>query len=64
MHNCLSLFITTNKVLHNALVVTHAEILEVSFCFSLKVMWSKVVLQLCNKVRVVVKPGKTFARGQ
>ena len=45
--------VEVDEVLHDALVVTHAEILEVGLCFTLGVMQFEVVLQLCNKVRVV-----------
>ena len=56
--------VEVNVVLHNALVVMHAEILKVSLSFSLRVMWSKVIFQFSDKVRVVIEPGQTFARGQ
>ena len=34
--------VEVNKVLHNALVIAHVEILKVSLCFILRVMWSEV----------------------
>ena len=56
--------VEVNEVLHNALVVMHAEILKVSLSFSLRVMWSKVIFQFSDKVRVVIEPWQTFAGGQ
>ena len=35
--------VEVNEILHNALVIMHVEILKVSLCFALGVMWSKVV---------------------
>ena len=35
--------IEVNQVLHDALVVAHAEIFEVSLSFAFRVMWPKVV---------------------
>ena len=56
--------VEVNEVLHDVLVVMHVESLKVNLCFTLRAVWSKVVLQLYNEVKVVIKPGWTFARGQ
>ena len=49
--------VEVDEVLHDALVVTHAEILKVSLGFAFGVVQSKVIFQFSDKVRVVVEPG-------
>ena len=35
--------VEVDKVFHDALVVTHAEIFKVSLSFAFRVMWSKII---------------------
>ena len=56
--------VEVDEVLHDVLVLTHVEILEVSLSFAFGVVQSKVIFQFSDNVRVVVEPGWTFTRGQ
>ena len=56
--------VEVNEVLHNVLVIMYAKILKFGFCFTLGVVQSKIILQFCNEVRVVIEPGWTFSGGQ
>ena len=46
------------------MVVAHAEVFEVSFCFTNGVVRAEVVLEFGYEVGVVVKPGWLVVRGE
>ena len=54
--------VEVDKVLHNALTIMHTKVLKFGFGFG--IVQTEVVFQLCNEVRVVIKPWQTIARGQ
>ena len=55
--------VEVNEVLHDVLVVAHAEILEFSFRLAFGIVRSEVVLQLRNEFIIVVEPCRLFTGG-
>ena len=56
--------VEVNEVVHDVVIITHVEILEFGFNFAFRVVQTEVVLQLHNKVRLLIELWQTFAGGQ